>query len=263
MAPRMPVGARRADVSADGRRRRRQRVERRLAELLTQALGERRVIASDHRSRSRRIGQRGARDPRRSRGRRLPLGVARRHRARPRRRDASRRSGDRHARRERRGRRVPRSSTGTSRGSSETSAGPPTGSVIPYTPLQPGEIDQGQFDRVIEVLCVSTCAMLISRDAWQRVGAVRRAAGHPPRGSRLLLARPSRRLPRADDAARARPSSRRVRGRRTTPERAIVGRSATTRSARPSWRCSRTTVCRRCCGCCRWRSSSGCSDSCT
>ncbi len=40
----------------------------------------------------------------------------------------------------------------------------------PYTPLQPGEIDQGQFDRVIEVLCVSTCAMLISRDAWQRVG---------------------------------------------------------------------------------------------
>lgn len=40
----------------------------------------------------------------------------------------------------------------------------------PYTPLQPGEIDQGQFDRVIEVLCVPTCAMLISRDAWQRVG---------------------------------------------------------------------------------------------
>ena len=40
----------------------------------------------------------------------------------------------------------------------------------PYTPLQPGEIDQGQFDRVIEVLCVSTCAMLISREAWQRVG---------------------------------------------------------------------------------------------
>ncbi|MEP6972855.1 MAG: glycosyltransferase family 2 protein [Actinomycetota bacterium] len=40
----------------------------------------------------------------------------------------------------------------------------------PYTPLQPGEIDQGQFDRVIEVLCVPTCAMLISRDAWQRTG---------------------------------------------------------------------------------------------
>jgi GT2 family glycosyltransferase len=40
----------------------------------------------------------------------------------------------------------------------------------PYTPLQPGEIDQGQFDRVLEVFCVSSCAMLISRDAWQRVG---------------------------------------------------------------------------------------------
>ncbi len=39
-----------------------------------------------------------------------------------------------------------------------------------YTPLQPGEIDQGQFDRVIEVLCVPTCAMLIARDAWQRAG---------------------------------------------------------------------------------------------
>jgi GT2 family glycosyltransferase len=40
----------------------------------------------------------------------------------------------------------------------------------PYTPLQPGEIDQGQFDRVIEVLCVPTCAMLISREAWQQTG---------------------------------------------------------------------------------------------
>ena len=39
-----------------------------------------------------------------------------------------------------------------------------------YTPLQPGEIDQGQFDRVIEVLCVPTCAMLISRETWQRTG---------------------------------------------------------------------------------------------
>ena len=40
----------------------------------------------------------------------------------------------------------------------------------PYSPLQPGEIDQGQFDRVLEVLCVSSCTMLISRDAWQRAG---------------------------------------------------------------------------------------------
>jgi GT2 family glycosyltransferase len=42
----------------------------------------------------------------------------------------------------------------------------------PYSPLQPDEIDQGQFDRVLEVLCVSTSAMLISREAWKRVGAL-------------------------------------------------------------------------------------------
>src|SRR5919106_2465295 len=40
----------------------------------------------------------------------------------------------------------------------------------PYSPLQPDEIDQGQFDRVLEVLCVSASAMLIARDAWQRTG---------------------------------------------------------------------------------------------
>ncbi|MGZ8629452.1 MAG: glycosyltransferase [Actinomycetota bacterium] len=39
-----------------------------------------------------------------------------------------------------------------------------------YSPLQPGEIDQGQFDRVLEVLCVSTSAFLIARDAWKRGG---------------------------------------------------------------------------------------------
>jgi GT2 family glycosyltransferase len=39
-----------------------------------------------------------------------------------------------------------------------------------YTALQPGEIDQGQFDRMIEVLCVSSSAMLVSRPAWQAVG---------------------------------------------------------------------------------------------
>lgn len=39
-----------------------------------------------------------------------------------------------------------------------------------YSPLQPGEIDQGQFDRVLEVLSVSSCAMLVARRAWQRVG---------------------------------------------------------------------------------------------
>ncbi|HEY6567063.1 MAG TPA: glycosyltransferase family 2 protein [Actinomycetota bacterium] len=40
----------------------------------------------------------------------------------------------------------------------------------PYAPLQPGEIDQGQFDRVLEVLCVSSASMLVSRDAWKRAG---------------------------------------------------------------------------------------------
>jgi GT2 family glycosyltransferase len=40
----------------------------------------------------------------------------------------------------------------------------------PYSPLQPGEIDQGQFDRVLEVLSVSSSAMLVSREAWQTTG---------------------------------------------------------------------------------------------
>ena len=40
----------------------------------------------------------------------------------------------------------------------------------PYAPLQPGEIDQGQFDRVLEVLSVSSAAMLVSREAWKRAG---------------------------------------------------------------------------------------------
>lgn len=40
----------------------------------------------------------------------------------------------------------------------------------PYSSLAPDEIDQGQFDRVLEVLCVSASAMLVSRDAWERTG---------------------------------------------------------------------------------------------
>jgi len=40
----------------------------------------------------------------------------------------------------------------------------------PYTPLQDGEMDQGQYDRVLEVLFVSSCAMLVSKAAWQRAG---------------------------------------------------------------------------------------------
>ncbi|HYJ62009.1 MAG TPA: glycosyltransferase family 2 protein [Actinomycetota bacterium] len=49
----------------------------------------------------------------------------------------------------------------------------------PYSPLQPGEIDQGQFDRVLEVLGVDTCAALVSRETWQRVGLLdERLEGH-------------------------------------------------------------------------------------
>src|ERR671936_446832 len=49
----------------------------------------------------------------------------------------------------------------------------------PYTPLQDGELDQGQYDRVLEVLFVSSCAMLISAEAWRRTGEVdERPGGH-------------------------------------------------------------------------------------
>lgn len=39
-----------------------------------------------------------------------------------------------------------------------------------YSPLEDGEIDQGQYDRIREVMYVSSCAMLVSRKAWARVG---------------------------------------------------------------------------------------------
>ena len=41
----------------------------------------------------------------------------------------------------------------------------------PYSPLEEAEIDQGQYDRIREVLYVSSCAMLVSREAWSRIGA--------------------------------------------------------------------------------------------
>jgi GT2 family glycosyltransferase len=41
---------------------------------------------------------------------------------------------------------------------------------FPYSPLEDGELDQGQYDRVREVLFVSSCAMLISRAARERTG---------------------------------------------------------------------------------------------
>ncbi len=42
--------------------------------------------------------------------------------------------------------------------------------AYPYSPLEDGEIDQGQYDRIREVMYVSSCAMLVSREAWSRVG---------------------------------------------------------------------------------------------
>lgn len=40
----------------------------------------------------------------------------------------------------------------------------------PYSPLEDGEIDQGQYDAVREVLFVSSAAMLVSREASNRAG---------------------------------------------------------------------------------------------
>jgi GT2 family glycosyltransferase len=38
------------------------------------------------------------------------------------------------------------------------------------SPLQSGEIDQGQFDRVLEVLAVDGSGMLVARDVWRSLG---------------------------------------------------------------------------------------------
>jgi GT2 family glycosyltransferase len=40
----------------------------------------------------------------------------------------------------------------------------------PYSPLEEGEVDHGQYDRIREALFVSSSAMLVSREAWMRVG---------------------------------------------------------------------------------------------
>ena len=40
----------------------------------------------------------------------------------------------------------------------------------PYSPLDDGEIDQGQYERIRDVLFVSSCAMLVSRALWTRIG---------------------------------------------------------------------------------------------
>ena len=40
----------------------------------------------------------------------------------------------------------------------------------PYSPLEGGEIDQGQYDRVREVMAISSCAMLVTREVVERIG---------------------------------------------------------------------------------------------
>jgi GT2 family glycosyltransferase len=42
---------------------------------------------------------------------------------------------------------------------------------FPYSPLEEGELDHGQYDRVREVMFVSSCAMLVSRRTCDRIGA--------------------------------------------------------------------------------------------
>lgn len=41
---------------------------------------------------------------------------------------------------------------------------------FPYSPVEEGELDQGQYDSPREVLYVSSAAMLVSREAWTRSG---------------------------------------------------------------------------------------------
>src|SRR5712692_1424898 len=42
----------------------------------------------------------------------------------------------------------------------------------PFSPLEKDEIDQGQYDRVREVLYVSSAAMLVSREVSERIGGL-------------------------------------------------------------------------------------------
>lgn len=51
-----------------------------------------------------------------------------------------------------------------------------------YAHLQAGEIDQGQFDRVLEVFCVSPSAMLVESDTWRRVRGFDERIAPPQQG---------------------------------------------------------------------------------
>ncbi len=103
----------------------------------------------------------------------------------------------------------------------------------PYTPLQDGELDQGQYDRVLEVLFVSSCAMLISREALKRAGAFdERFAGHHDdldfcwrarlAGFRVLMTPLAVALHRGAGARGERPQEHRRRSSRYYAERAAL-----------------------------------------
>ena len=157
-------------------------------ELLEQALGDRpgHLAAGDRGARRRVEGR--ARAPGRVGGR-LRVAAPRRRRAGPRRGPQAGRSGRRDRGRSRRcrgrqGRRLGAAASPARRRASADLFG------HAYAPLQPGEIDQGQFDRVLEVLCVSSSAMLIVSRGLEARRPLRRTPRRRVRRTRLLLARP-------------------------------------------------------------------------
>lgn len=105
---------------------------------------------------------------------------------------------------------------------------------FPHSPLQEGELDQGQYDRVLEVLAVSDCTMLVSREAWQRVGLFdERFGSHGDdidlcwrarlAGFRVLMTPLAQVRHRAAGRRGERPSVRRPRHQRYYDERAALG----------------------------------------
>jgi hypothetical protein len=102
----------------------------------------------------------------------------------------------------------------------------------PSSSLQPGEIDQGQFDRVLEVLCVSSAAMLIAREAVERTELFDERLDHDHSdldfcwrvrvaGYRILMTPLARvRLPATDEADPARPAP--PRGARYEEDRSAI-----------------------------------------
>ena len=102
-----------------------------------------------------------------------------------------------------------------------------------YSPLQPGEIDQGQFDRVLDVLCVSTSALLMARDAWKRAGLLDERIDEEHQGLdlcwrvrlagfRVLMTPLARVRHRAEPPPLATPTRGRRHGRRYEEDRAAI-----------------------------------------